>query len=68
MESGTEKSRSFLPQSPQWVDEVVGHHTPSEEGLRRIAAIRLAAAVMMKAIIKNCPDCEDRAVAIRHVR
>lgn len=44
------------------------HHPPNEEQIVRYARIRDAAKTFAGAILENCPDDADRAVALRGVR
>lgn len=43
-------------------------HPPTGDQPERYIAIRAAADVFARVIIKNCPGCADRTVAIRKLR
>lgn len=49
-------------------DEIVSHHIPTPEEIRRIETIRAAARNFLDAIDSNCPGCVDATDAKRKVR
>lgn len=50
------------------VGDVFSYHAPKAGQPERYESIRAAAKVLATAILANCPDCADRAAALRLVR
>lgn len=50
------------------LDDIFSYHAPKAGQPERYIAVRSAAADFARAIIDNCPDCADRAAAVRQVR
>lgn len=50
------------------VEDLVSHHPPSALQVQQHARIRAATRTLIETILEVCPDCADRAAAIRKAR
>lgn len=49
------------------IDKPYAYHYPSDEGLKRITALREGFSNLEKLIRENCPDSRHKAVAITNL-
>lgn len=52
----------------EYVRSVLTYHSPDSEQIGKFGNVRTAAEMMVRSIVQNCPECEDRTAAIRKVR
>lgn len=65
----TSAPRPHLWDDPRgWAHDITAHHSPTRDGLQRIAAIRSATEHLINEILRSCPDCGDRSNAIANAR
>lgn len=54
--------------SVETLDDLVTYHPPRPDQIPRYGSIRTAARELIRVILEQCPDCADRAAAVRKVR
>lgn len=60
--------RDLTPAEQAALDDVFMYHPATPEQLESYQAIRAAAKDMAATILRACPECPDRTVALRGVR
>lgn len=68
MSAETLEAQAGEPTLEQKVQEIVSHHAPDEEQIKKMVNVRESAKYLILTIMRNCPPSADRSAAVRKAR